>query len=341
MAPKRIVRKQSLVSKLKSYPLDLLLALNEQRELIDWDSHSETIALPLGLILTVVYFFIRLWQDNTTVENKQKYFDYDKQQLLKGSKYFNKADGSILPSLFFTLQFAIVSINVLNTLLFLLKTKRYSIFNKASISHTSSAKKVSRGGSSKSLLNLIPFWKSFSVEPEIESYWELNIWNPSKFSTYLFVSFPPFNILFLYLSQSSFKNLLFLSSTSLVLYFVIIRGYMILIEDKQVLFQETFDEYQRKFVNPKLSVAKREVAIDATHGPFYNSVEYYSPGRREKVFKTHDHKGRESIEAFDHGEFTPIKKPTPLRKSVLTPRRSRFSQSYNPSPLSRKSHSGY
>lgn len=338
MSSKRIVRKRSLSSKLKSYPLDLLLSLNEQRELIDWDAHSKTIALPLGFILTVLYFFIRLWQDNTVVEKKQKYFNYDRQ-ILKDSKYFNKTESSsMLPRIFFTLQLIIISINLINTASFLLKTKKYSIFNKASLLHSSSARRISKDGKTNTLVDQILFWRK-SDEPEVESYWELTMWNPSKFSTYLFISFPPFNILFLYLSQSSFTNLLFLTSTSIVLYFVIIKGYLVLIEDKQVLYQETFDEYQRKYVNPKLSVAKREVAIDATHGPYDNTVEYYSPGRTEKVFKTHDYKGRESVEAFQQGEFTPVKKSTPLRKSVFTPRRSEFnSRSYNPSPLSRKSH---
>lgn len=340
MPPRRIVRKQSLASKLKSYPFDLLLALNEQRELIDWDSYSKTFALPFGVLLTVTYFFIRLWQDNTVVEKKQMYFDYHKQQLLRDSKYFNKSDVSVIPKLLFMLQLIIITINVLNASFFLLKTKKYTIFNKVSISHTSSARKISKDGSSRSLFDLLQFWKK-TEEPEIESYWELNIWNPSKFSTYLFVSFPPFNILFLYLSQSSFKNLVFLFSTSLVLYFVIVKGYLVLIEDKQVLYQETFDEYQRKYVNPKLSVAKREVAIDATHGPYNDSIEYYSPGRTEKLFKTHDYKGRESVETFEQGEFTPVKKSTPLRKSVFTPRSSRFTTSYHPSPLSRKSHPGF
>lgn len=338
MAPRRIVRKQSLTSRLRSYPFDLLLALNEQRELIDWDSYSETIAFPLGFILTIIYFFIRLWQDNTVVEKKQKYFDYDRQ-LLKDSKYFNKTKTSFFPKLIFTVQLIIFSINAFNTIYFLGKTKTYNVFNKVTIPNTSSARKVSNG-KTKSLLDYICFWRNVE-EPEVESYWELNIWNPSKFSTYLFVSFPPFSIVFLYLSQSSFTNLLFLISTSFVLYIVIIKGYLVLIEDKQILYQETFDEYQRKFVNPKLSVAKREVAVDATAGPYHNTVEYYSPGRTEKVFKSHDHKGREVVEEFQQGEFTPVKKSNPLRRSVFTPRAAKFSKSYQPSPLSRKSHPGF
>ncbi|CCH42281.1 putative membrane protein [Wickerhamomyces ciferrii] len=334
----RIVRKQSLFKKLKSYPFDLLLALNEQRELIDWDSYSKTIALPSGFILTTVYFLVRLWQDNQVDEKKPQYFDFDKK-LLQDSIYFrNSSQSTIGPKIISTLQFIIISINLFNTIYFLSSTKQYAIFNKSTPPNTSSARKVSRDIKVKTLWDTVLFWKK-DDEPEVDSYWELNIWNPSKFSTYLFVSFPPFNLLYLYLTQSAFKNLIFVFSTSVILYFVIIKGFLVLIEDKQILYQETFDEYQRKYVNPKLSVARREVAIDATNGPYdQNSIEYYSPGRTEKLFKTHDYKGRESVEAFHQGEFTPVKKGTPLRKSIFTPKGNNRYSSYHPSPLSRKSH---
>lgn len=315
----RVVRKQSLWTRLKSYPLDLLLELNEQRELVDWDAYAESMALPLGLILTVVYFFIRFWQDNGVVnEAKSHYFHYN-ESLLRDSKYFATSQQSLGARIVSFTSSIIITVNVTNTLLFLLKTKRYTIYNKDTI-QKSSARKVSR--SSWSFLPWV------SDEEEVE-HWELNMWNPSKFSTHLFVSFPPFNVAFLYLAQSSFTNLAFLLLTSCVLYLVIIKGYVVLIQDKQVLYQETFDEYERKYVRPKLSVAKREVAVDATHGPYDRDViHYYSPGHTEKLFKTHDKKGRETVEIFSDGEFTPVKKSS-LRRSI-------YAEAYNQSPLRRR-----
>jgi hypothetical protein len=332
----RFVRKQSLWSRIKSYPFDLLLELNEQRELIDWDSYSDTIALPLGFTLTTLYFFIRLSQDHGTVkQERSSYFDYQ-DEVFRNSKYFSaQPETSLLQRCISFLQLVIIMTNVINTLLFMFKTKTYAIFNKDTIHHTSSARKVSRSGTTT--WSFLPWIKQQDDSGDVESYWELNMWNPSKFSTYLFVSFPPFNIAFLYMAQSSFTNLIFLNLTSIVLYFVIIRGYLVLIQDKQVLYQETFDEYERKYVRPKLSVAKREVAVDATRGPYdHDAIQYYSPGRTEKLFKTHDLRGRETIEVFTDGEFTPVKKTPVLRKSLFTPATRTMRMGYQQSPLSRK-----
>ncbi|KAM9920905.1 hypothetical protein OXX59_006867, partial [Metschnikowia pulcherrima] len=51
MARKRIVRKQPLFDRIRSYPLDLLLSLNEQRLSIDWDDHVPQ-CLPVGTFLS-------------------------------------------------------------------------------------------------------------------------------------------------------------------------------------------------------------------------------------------------------------------------------------------------
>ncbi|KAH3667024.1 hypothetical protein WICMUC_005371 [Wickerhamomyces mucosus] len=334
---KKIIRKQSLISRIKSFPLDFLLALNEQRELIDWDSYSETIAIPLGIVLTLIYFFIRLYQDFIDIEpSRNRYFNYDESFMISNSPYFGE-NSSVLTAFISSSEWLIFIINIVNSLIFFFKTKKYSIYNKEIISSTTSARKVTRR---KSLLEILYeyFYPDEEDEKNLDSYWELKIWNPSKFSTYLFVSFSPFNILFLYFSRSSFKNLVFLSSTSFILYFVIVERFLKLIKDRKIIFQETFDEYERKFVKPKLSIQKREVAIDATKGPSYsNSIQCFSPGRTERLFKYHDYKGQESVEKFNHGEFTPLKKqPINLRKSLLTPVRSKSFSTNNPSPLSNK-----
>lgn len=325
-----VVRRRPLWKRIRAYPLDLLLSLNEQVSLIDWDSYSERVALPMGVVLTVIFFFVRLYQDNQPVVRRSQYFQYD-EGVLQGSKYFRSGGGQAW-GLWFAgcAQWLIIAVNIINTLMFMMTTRRYVVFNKDVVA-SSHARKVS---------NTRSWWPWSSVQgPEgVDSFWEMNIWNPSKFCTYLFISFPPFNLMLLYTSSSSFINLFYLLITSVVLYFVIVKGYLQLIEDKQMIYRETFDEYQRKYVNPQLSVARREVAVDATqgpHGPLNNpGVSYYSPGRQEKLFKVHDMKGREQIEVFEDGEFTPKKiiRNNDLRKSMyLTP-----GKGYVQSPLSRK-----
>lgn len=342
----KFVRKQSLVSKLSSWPLDFLLEMNERRELIDWDAYSETIALPVGGVLTLLNFFIRFYQESfglgvlrRQAQHSKFNYNYD---ILRDSKYFNKEVNSswnYFNRFIKVIEVLLILINLFNTVYFLFKKKKYTIFNKveqiSTIGKTSCERKFS---------------KEFN-----DYYYQLNLWNPSKFSTYLFISFSPLNLVFLYSTSSSFslfKNLFFLLTSSVLLYLIIVKRFNILINDKQLLYKETFDEYQRKFVNPKLSIAKREAAVDATRGPYTQvakSVDFYSPGYKEKLFKYHDLKGNDQIETFSDGEFTPIKtrkqsQATDLRKSIYlspirnTPIRTRTMTSTlgNPSPLSRK-----
>ena len=55
MPPQRLIRRQSLAARLSSYPQDLLLSLNERYELLEWDSLSNSISVPLGVALNTVY----------------------------------------------------------------------------------------------------------------------------------------------------------------------------------------------------------------------------------------------------------------------------------------------
>jgi hypothetical protein len=58
----RLIRRQSLAQRLSSYPQDLLISLNETYELLEWDSLSDTLSIPIGLALNAVYMLARLDQ---------------------------------------------------------------------------------------------------------------------------------------------------------------------------------------------------------------------------------------------------------------------------------------
>ncbi len=49
---RKVIRRQPLLERLRSYPFDVLLQLNELRLSIDWDPLATTVALPLGGILS-------------------------------------------------------------------------------------------------------------------------------------------------------------------------------------------------------------------------------------------------------------------------------------------------
>ncbi|RCK62427.1 Nuclear rim protein 1 [Candida viswanathii] len=96
---------------------------------------------------------------------------------------------------------------------------------------------------------------------------------PSKFALYLFVGLNPVNLYLVYYLMSDFLNL---------------------VNDKQILYQEMFQEYNKKFVQPKTNILKKDRMVDATMGPFYlsslNDNRPYAFSKL-KVFVTHDMKG--------------------------------------------------
>lgn len=62
MPSQKLIRKQSLAQRISSYPHDLLISLNEEYELLEWDSLSETLMIPIGVALNTIYLLARLDQ---------------------------------------------------------------------------------------------------------------------------------------------------------------------------------------------------------------------------------------------------------------------------------------
>ncbi|EJS44364.1 YDL089W [Saccharomyces arboricola H-6] len=77
-------------------PLDLQLVINEKLEMIDWDTHAKSFAKPLGNFLIMLFFVIRLLQDNLIKPNyyrlnvKSDAFDLSKSNKLKEFDYLSK-----------------------------------------------------------------------------------------------------------------------------------------------------------------------------------------------------------------------------------------------------------
>jgi hypothetical protein len=66
MPSQKLIRKQSLAQRLSSYPHDLLISLNEAYELLEWDSLSNTLLVPIGVGLNTIYLLARLDQYDQT-----------------------------------------------------------------------------------------------------------------------------------------------------------------------------------------------------------------------------------------------------------------------------------
>ena len=72
MPSQKLIRRQTLRQKLSSYPQDLLLSLNETYELLEWDSLSDTLSIPIGLALNGIYLLARLDQRDLVSSYREK-----------------------------------------------------------------------------------------------------------------------------------------------------------------------------------------------------------------------------------------------------------------------------
>src|SRR5436190_17534202 len=94
MPPQRLIRHQSFIQRLSSYPQDLLLSLNESYELLEWDSLSDTFSIPLGVALNAIYLLTRLNQHEHTSSNSEIDI-FEGSRIHDSSGVFGGENGSI------------------------------------------------------------------------------------------------------------------------------------------------------------------------------------------------------------------------------------------------------
>ena len=81
-----LIRRQSLWERVSSYPHDLLISLNEWYELLEWDSVSNTLSIPLGIGLNGLYLIARR-------DQQQQASSYYEKDVFEGSPVSQSGDG--------------------------------------------------------------------------------------------------------------------------------------------------------------------------------------------------------------------------------------------------------
>ena len=312
---------RSVISVFTTSPYDWYLSLNEDIAVIDWDAKSNTIAWPLGNILTFSFFAIRLLQDNLITPNIYKFnhsqdaFDFSKSSNLKKYEYFQKYQNNnggsnefyyrmlgYLHQLFSILTILLFLANLTITYRYLFAHyQTYSIFYWKSIPRSKNVVKRSlhdlnhkyiedaERDSLWGMLKYLLFNKSNSDDiSHQEHYYELRKWTPSRFLTCLFISFSPICFCFLWAIRVSFKTLIPVVIHQYVLWFLVIDRYEQRVKDEQILAMANLAEINAKIIQPKASALKQDAMVDAT--PYNNSTVYFYPAyttTRSHVFETH------------------------------------------------------
>lgn len=351
MPRKPFIRKQPLLEKIRSYPFDFLLWLNESRLSIDWDLYHRSIGLPLGFGLTTLFnVLVKIldYYDTSSDKKENRLFQIDfyryeqiKRRAIKGQPLIqltsdrttNNKYGILFIKL---LAFSIFMASVINFIkVFFISFKNYSLLN-SSLSkkpNSNSAVEISLNNANEfensiwfklsRLFNQYPNHNPSSYEDANDSYnnesfldddtteeinliekkiWQLKVWSPTKFPLYLFISFNPVTLMilkFLSLTTSILKLFIIVIPSVSALNYLLISNFLTLINDKQILYQEMFGEYNDKFVKPKTSTLKKNAIVDATFGPNIPAqyvVNHDSKAHlltdKLKVFITHDINGK-------------------------------------------------
>lgn len=374
---KPIVRKQPLINKIKSFPFDFFLWLNEIRLSIEWDNYCDSIATPLSCSLTLIYLIlIRITVYYELSYNKREnplfqvdYYNYEKirSRAISGDPIelsINTEDSWWYTILNFTIAFlGVVSLSNFVYVLFSFKCYTLLYSSMAEKPKSSSARRlVLKNDINDSIFEkLYKFFyshtnqaielcsddESFYDEDTIneinlieKDIWELKVWNPSKFSLFVLTNFSPILLFIIRLISKELPiwKILFISIIfNGNFYFIVTQRFLVLLQDKQILYQEMFQEYNNKFVKPKTSVLKRDVVIDATFGPrapsnmlVQSEVKPHLQNTRLKVFITHNING----EPFNNITIEKNKSMSPERQDQF-PRSFKYQQvknSYRDSP---------
>ncbi|KAK9320524.1 hypothetical protein V1517DRAFT_206355 [Lipomyces orientalis] len=338
MAQRRVVRRAALLTRLKSYPLDLYLHLHEHFETIEWDKLSDTVSLPMGFILDGVLVFCRL--AISTVAAKQ---DDRSEVFLDSSRLRNSPiAGDVLQGRRATRGFrgwavgvlsviSIVSVllSFVNAYYIFSRRRTYTFFGRdpqdKKLAGISSAKKSQldmntdgRTPSSfspwRTIIDRITHSESPPAGPDKE-IWELQMWNPQLFNLRLFISYSPLHTLVLF--YTSYSTLIRNITICLLLtgqLYLLTKSFLQQVADKSLIFGEMFEEYEKKVVRPKMSVVRHDAAVGAD-----GSVEYYSP-TLERHFVTRDIRPRSSSSFFESAANSPFGSSSPYRHSAMNSR---------------------
>ncbi|KAI3405572.2 NUR1 [Candida oxycetoniae] len=328
MSSKRLVRKQSLISKVQSFPIDTFLYFNEIRLSIDWDEHAPTLALPLGVISCILSIVIQsILSYYSSINSRSRnilfdsnYYQYEniKSSLRSGKRFVDvDVEASRTNTIIWILnlvQTAITVLSIINLLRIFLAKKNYQLlYSKTKPKYKSAVHPASQDSYFVMILYFLFKYLSKDSEEESEEsenqengttteiadeeFWVLRVWHPSKFGLYLYVGMNPINnyIIYNFTPKCSSLSIIILVTLISALNFKLISNFLNLVQDKQIIYQEMFAEFNNKYVKPKTTTLKKDAMVDATMGPYKSSVLVNNAPYsfiKSKVFTTHDARGK-------------------------------------------------
>ncbi|CAG8694964.1 13863_t:CDS:2 [Funneliformis caledonium] len=220
----RIIRTPTIWERIKSWPLDRIIQLEEDINMKDWDEWSQASSWFVAIVLNCLSIVLRIghWFDGqeydpilNPVHSSLEIWDRPKSNNVQMQEVGEPVPvwAESFPGNFF-----------------------YPL--------------------------LQAIFEHPGFDPNSECVWVITMWSPSSFCLDLFCYYSPAQVLILhYLNGENFFYLSFAAITIGVQLKILVKLYQSLIKDKQIIFNEVYNEYTEKFVNPNCFVHKYEVGI--------------------------------------------------------------------------------
>lgn len=300
------VRRTPFWEKIRAFPLDTMLWLHEQQLTIDWDGYAKPLALPLGVVLSAFFYAAAVARyDHRAMQEfyrgalfspNQKVYERVRMRAVSG-RVLEPLDGAI-GSQRSWLGVALVAANAVLVAvalasianfvsLYFLSYRPYTLLYQNGPSPLPSARRLHLTNVSGSWwAKLSGFFVSSDelADSDLDSslvdesqndmnlfqkdVWQLQVWDPPRFALMLACTLSPPVLVVLY--AGTLLPLYSLAASYLALSaatYLTVARFQLLVADKQLLYQEMFQEYNKKFVHPKTSVLRKDAVIDATLGP--------------------------------------------------------------------------
>ncbi|RPB07469.1 hypothetical protein P167DRAFT_529948, partial [Morchella conica CCBAS932] len=320
MAP-RLVRRTPLSERVLAAlnPLDALLNLSTWLSSHDWDSLQSSFATPLGLTLNALCLFTRAHSDSSSYRRGVE----DVIRRGAGSTSGMGPWGAAMVYSCYVVSWSLAVFSIVNALYCAFRTRPYRLFeNNIEIPpQTPSARRV-RVDSSPTT-SPIKFLTSL-LEPLLDSpshrehpsatrdVWEISIWDPTPLSLRLLTLFSPAHVAIYFLSLPIAQNLSYSAAAAAYTYHPTANIYAVLAtalttqlvitaqltllcrfftqqqKDKALLSRQLMHEYDTKFVQPRVSVVTRDVAVQTPNPRTGEAgeVDTYSPMMARQGFRT-------------------------------------------------------
>ncbi|ANB12623.1 conserved fungal protein [Sugiyamaella lignohabitans] len=291
----RLVRQQSLWSKVSAYPFDLWLSVSEDIQLVDWDAYAQPVGLPSGLGATIILWFCRLYVSGfrrktvTSANSWKNWFrnshtddilvDFTPDHSGFASGIF-KATSSFIAYFVSLISLILLAACLMNAVYCYTSTKHYTLMARSSDNppDTPSARRVRYDSIQDDQLQSAGTPNENDTDENEGDLWSLDIWDPPKFNMFFFTTYSPLHYLIVWYAPISTLQLVLLIAVSGHLY-ILVHMFFILVKDKSVVHSEVLGEYGKKVVQPIIAVPRRDVCV----GTDSDEVEVFTPARPTKL----------------------------------------------------------